>query len=79
MILCREKNSRSIAFICIRYRRGRIVLYYLGFALFFLVYFLVGLFTDLLKLTTVGGIIAIAFILLNVYLYVKEKKKDPEE
>ncbi|EKE32898.1 hypothetical protein MJ3_00320 [Salimicrobium jeotgali] len=54
-------------------------MYYLGFALFFLIYFLVGLFTDLLKLTTVGGIIAIAFILLNVYLYVKEKKKDPEE
>lgn len=54
------------------------VVFYLGFALFFLLYFLVGAFTEWLELTTVGGIIAIAFIFLNIYMYIKSKKTDAE-
>ncbi|SDJ23434.1 hypothetical protein [Salimicrobium halophilum] len=53
-------------------------MYYLGFALFFLLYFLVGSFTDWLELTTVGGLIAIAFICLNIYMYIRDKKQNTD-
>ncbi|SIS42790.1 hypothetical protein [Salimicrobium flavidum] len=53
-------------------------MFYLGFALFFLLYFIVGAFTELLELTTVGGIIAVAFIFLNIYMYFKSKKTDAD-
>ncbi|WP_347862364.1 hypothetical protein U0355_04105 [Salimicrobium sp. PL1-032A] len=53
-------------------------MYYLVFALFFLLYFIVGSLTDWLELTTIGGVIAITFICLNVYMFLKEKRRDTD-
>lgn len=48
---------------------------YLGFAGFFLIYLLLGWFTDTVEMSTFGAVFSVAFFFLNVYMYWKDKKK----
>lgn len=52
---------------------------YIIFALFFTGYVLLGWFTDIVELSSIGVIISIAFIFGNIYMYFKERKEVKEQ
>ncbi|WP_197061402.1 hypothetical protein [Halobacillus sp. BBL2006] len=54
-------------------------MYYLLFALFFAGYLVVGLFTDLVELSTVATVLSVALIFTNIYMYFKAKKEGKEQ
>ncbi|MFC7321827.1 hypothetical protein [Halobacillus campisalis] len=49
-------------------------MFYLMFALFFIIFLVAGYFTPL-EITSVGASLAIAMIIGNLFMYVKTKKK----
>ncbi|WP_169516191.1 hypothetical protein [Halobacillus kuroshimensis] len=47
---------------------------YLAFAGFFLIYVLLGWFTDTVEMSAVGGVLSVAFFFGNLYLFWREKR-----
>ncbi|MCP3031486.1 hypothetical protein LF817_09010 [Halobacillus sp. A1] len=52
-------------------------MFYLLFALFFIIFLVAGYFTPL-EITSVGASLAIAMIIGNLFMYVKTKKENKE-
>ncbi|WLR48995.1 hypothetical protein LC065_07490 [Halobacillus litoralis] len=48
---------------------------YLAFAGFFLIYLILGWFTNVVEMSTFSAIFSVAFLCLNLYMFWKEKKK----
>ncbi|WP_083412796.1 hypothetical protein [Halobacillus dabanensis] len=57
-------------------KEERMGMLYLGFAGFFLIYLILGWFTDVIEMSTFSAIFSVAFLFLNVYMFWKEKKKE---
>ncbi|MGR9048577.1 hypothetical protein ACQ4XT_08115 [Halobacillus faecis] len=48
---------------------------YLAFAGFFLIYLILGWFTNVIEMSTFSAVFSVAFLCLNLYMFWKEKKK----
>ncbi|MGP4059077.1 hypothetical protein [Halobacillus litoralis] len=53
-------------------------MFYLVFAAFFVGYLILGWFTTTIEMTSVSAVLCIVFILTNIYMFWKEKKKQKD-
>ncbi|QAS53386.1 hypothetical protein HLI_14875 [Halobacillus litoralis] len=54
------------------------IMFYLVFAAFFVGYLILGWFTTTIEMTSVSAVLCIVFILTNIYMFWKEKKKQKD-
>ncbi|ELK48753.1 hypothetical protein QRD89_16535 [Halobacillus sp. ACCC02827] len=54
-------------------------MFHLGFAAFFLIFIILGWFTDMIELSSFSMIVAIALFFTNIYMFLKSRKEDKEK